>query len=119
MPALVQEDRYLDREIQQVQGQLAHLRAACTRAEVDWPTVLDSIWQTRPEGVSLTYLLCDDNRRVLLKGVAVSPGQARAFVQNLDARASFASAWMKHIERQPPDDGVFEFEIYCVVRTTD
>jgi len=119
MPALVQQDRYLDSQIAEVQGQLARLQTVRTRREMDWPTVLNAIWQARPAGVSVTYFLCDDNRAVLLKGVAASHGLAKAFVRSLDGQGPLASAWMKHIQRLENDDRTFEFEIHCVVRMTD
>jgi hypothetical protein len=117
-PALIEGDRYLDRRIERTQGQLAHLQTVGARREMDWPAVLDAIWQAKPAGVSVTCFLCDDNQAILLRGVAPSHGQAEAFVQSLDRCGPLASAWMTSIQRPQVDDA-FEFEIHCTARTAN
>jgi Tfp pilus assembly protein PilN len=119
MPAAVQEDKHLDREIAHLQEQLNRLQSARTGGEVSWPVALDAIRQATPAAVWITHMACPDRRTVSLKGTAETYGQAKAFVQNLDGREPFESAWLMHVQRRRDDNTVVEFEIKCMVRPTN
>jgi Tfp pilus assembly protein PilN len=116
MPALVTQDRYVDAEILRMKRKLTGLEAVRTRRDVDWPTVLSAVAQETPIAVCITHLACDDSESLSLKGLAVSAGDAKAFVQSLDGKAPFASVRLSHMQRRQAGADVVEYEIICTLK---
>ncbi|MEN6576536.1 MAG: PilN domain-containing protein [Phycisphaerales bacterium] len=117
MPAMAAQDLYFDEEIARIRRQLAGMDAVRAKREADWPMTLDAIAQSAPPGVCLTTLVCDDNRRVSLKGGAVSYDRVRLFVQNLDGRDCFESVRPLRMERRQIDADVIQYVIECMLKT--
>jgi len=116
MPARVTQDRYLDGEILRVKRQLAGLDAVHTRRDVDWPAVLSTITRSAPAAACITHLACNDNASLSLKGLALSAGDAKTLVQNLDGKTPFESARLTRMQRRQPGMNVVEYEIICALK---
>ncbi len=116
MPAVATENQYLDAEILQATRELNGLKPARERREVEWPDVLHSIGQAAPAGLGVTHMTCSDRRNLLLKGLALSHNEAKAFTQNLDGKPVFESVQLTRVQRVDSAAGVMEYEINCVLR---
>jgi Tfp pilus assembly protein PilN len=116
MAARVAEDQFVDAEILRMTRQLAGLDTVRTRREVDWSGVLHSIGQAAPTGVCVTRVDCGDGRGLQLKGMALSHGHARTFVQSLDGGTPFASVRLIRVQRMRDGADVVEYEIHCVLK---
>lgn len=116
MPARVAQDRYIEAEILQVKRHLAGLDAVRTRRDIDWPAVLSAITRSAPAAACITHLASNDSQSLSLKGLALSPGDAKTFVQNLDGRTPFESARLTRMQRRQPGVNVVEYEIICALK---
>jgi len=116
MPAMAAQDQYLDEEISRIRVQLAGMSGILAERDVDWPTILDVIAQSTPQGVCVTHLSCSDSHRLSLKGVALSYDRAKLFVENLDGREFFESVCPARMERRQIDADLMEYEIECVLK---
>ncbi len=116
MPAVVTQDQYLDAEILRTNRELAGLDGVRQRREVDWPAVLHSIGRAVPAGVGVTHMTCSDSQNLLLKGLALSHNEAKAFTQSLDGRASFESVRLTRVQRMQSAASIVEYEINCVLK---
>jgi len=117
MPAMIAEDRFIDAEIDRMTRQLAGLEAVRSRRQTDWPAMLRSIGRAAPEGVCLTQIDCRDSETLRLKGVALSHGHARGFVQRLDNGTPFASVQLARLQRMQATSDAVEYEINCVLKS--
>jgi Tfp pilus assembly protein PilN len=116
MPAMVEQDQYLDGEIARIRMQLASLDAARAKRQADWPTLLNGIGQSAPPGVCVTHLAGGDGQSIVLQGLALSYGQVETLMQRLDDRSLFEVVHLVRMERH--DDGtVIEYEIQCVLKS--
>jgi Tfp pilus assembly protein PilN len=116
MPTKIAQDRFVDGELLRMTRELASLESVRSRREVDWSGMLHSIGQATPTGVCLTHVACDDSQSVQLKGMALSHGHAKAFVQNLDVGASFTSVRLTRLQRRQAAGEIVEYEINCVLK---
>ncbi len=116
MPTRIAQDRFVDGELLRMTRELANLEPIRARREVDWSGMLHSIGQAAPTGVCLTHVTCGDSQNVQLKGMALSHGHAKAFVQNLDAGTSFTSVRLTRLQRRQAAGEIVEYEINCVLK---
>jgi len=119
MPTRIAQDRFVDSEILRMTRELASLEPVRSRREVDWSGMLDSIGQSTPPGVCLTHVVCGDSQTLQLKGLALSPENAKAFVQNLDDAGAFISVRLTRIQRRQTAGEIVEYEINCVLKPID
>jgi len=117
MPARVAQDRFVDAEILRMTRELAGLDAVRTRREMDWSSVLSAIGEAAPAGVCVTHVACEDSQTVLIKGMALSHGQAKTFVQNLDQGTPFASVRLTRVQRLPARGDAMEYEVNCTLKS--
>ncbi|HSV99345.1 MAG TPA: pilus assembly protein PilM [Sedimentisphaerales bacterium] len=116
MPTKIAQDRFVEGELLRMTRELASLEPVRSRREVDWSGMLHSIGQAAPTGVCLTHVACDDSQSVQLKGMALSNGHAKAFVQNLDVGTSFTSVRLTRLQRRQATGEIVEYEIDCVLK---
>jgi hypothetical protein len=117
MPARVAQDRFVDAEILRMRRELAGLDAIRTRGDVEWSSVLSAIGEAAPAGVCVTHVAGGDGRSVLVKGMALSHGEARAFVQNMESGTPFESVRLTRVQRLSARGDVVEYEIDCTLKS--
>ncbi len=116
MPALIAQEKYLDREISRVEQELRRLQVVRDRYAVDWPDVLETAQQGAPAEVSITHLMCSDGRSLSVKGLAPSSEAAQQFVRSLEGGGAFAAVSLARLERQQDRGGPLEYRIDCVLK---
>jgi Tfp pilus assembly protein PilN len=117
-PALITEEKFLDREISRIQKHVEPLRKVVGgRNRTDWPSVLDAIRQAMPADASISQLQCSDGRTLSLKGFVSSCPAVQAFVRNLDGQELFESISRVRVQRQQDKGDRLEYQIDCLLRT--
>jgi Tfp pilus assembly protein PilN len=116
--ALIAQDKFLDRETARVQRALDPLQKVLRgKTEVNWSAVLSTIQRAAPAGVCITELASGDDRRLSLKGLALSGDAAQSFAHGLDGTPPFTSASMTRIiTRQQGTRSVVQYQIDCSLK---
>lgn len=118
-PALAAEARGLDRRIKQIERDLGQMNEVLSgQHHVDWPSILRVIRESAPADVCITRLWSREARSLSLKGLALSYGSAQTFVRGLDERGEFTSVALTKLDRQQDNRFMIEYEIDCLLRTT-
>jgi Tfp pilus assembly protein PilN len=116
-PALIAEERFLDREILRCRQHLEPLRKAlAARQETDWPGILEAVRHAAPAELCVTQLLCGDGRTLWVKGLTASCPAAEMFVRNLEGQGPFASVALAFVHRPPDTTGRLEYRIDCLLK---
>ncbi len=119
MPALVAQEKFLDREISRIEEELQRLAVVRSRYAVDWPCVLDTAQRAAPADVSVTHLMCSDGRSLSVKGLAPSSEATQQFVRRLEGEGAFVAVSLARLERQQDPGGSLEYQIDCVLKQID
>jgi Tfp pilus assembly protein PilN len=116
-PALIAEDRFLDREISRLRQHLEPLRKVIGgEHRADWPSILNTVRQAIPADVSITQLQSGDGRTLSLKGTTSSCPAAETFVRNLDGQEPFESISLARVQRPQNNSDRLEYQIDCVLK---
>ncbi len=118
-PALIAQERALDREIDGIEQQLKHLTVVRTEPAPDWSAVLHAVGQATTPDMRITHLASSDNRNLTVNGLVQSTEAVEAFVRNLDGREPFAAVRLARIQRKEDRSGLIEYQVNGLLKVSE